>query len=283
MKLRDTVITSLLALSGAALWTHGAAKLAASGNFDYRPNLLGVKMSPYGQVIAMASQGGIESDWHGVESPGAEPCSSCGHTHYLGSVCSNTAKDETWIERLETAATEKTNPRQANAAHRFYLRRQIENKLQIAYELDPSNYTNYNAFHFFLTEPAIGTRPVMTDKVVQLAKATIDYCHRERNDPRPALTAAAASCNILQLLFLHQESHSVEEMREQLATLDASLSIHHELSAAWLDSGGYANLSVARQNEMLDRLSFCTKIRDAAEKTIARIARQGGEVSYDVR
>ena len=84
MNPRDIAITCALAVSGVALWSHGASRLAAGGDFDYRPNPLGLKTSPYGAVVALAMQGGIESDWHGtMETNGAAAttCTTCGHHH----------------------------------------------------------------------------------------------------------------------------------------------------------------------------------------------------------
>jgi hypothetical protein len=80
MNPRALMIPSVLAVAGVALWSYGAQQLAAGGDFDFRPNPLGLKQSPYGQVIALAVQGGIDSDWHGVESAGEEHvCADCGH------------------------------------------------------------------------------------------------------------------------------------------------------------------------------------------------------------
>ena len=66
MNPRNIAINISLAVSGVALWSFGANRLASEGDFDYRPNPLGLKISPYGQVIALAVQGGIDSDWHGT-------------------------------------------------------------------------------------------------------------------------------------------------------------------------------------------------------------------------
>jgi len=284
MNLRTLAIPSTLALTGAALWSYGATRLAAAGDFDYRPNPLGLNMSPYGQVIALAVQGGIDSDWHGVEDV-AHVCDACGHEHgdapqgACAAEKKERAADKTVIGRLEEAVTERTNSRPATPGHKFYLRRQVEDRLRLAYELDPSNYSNYNSYHLFLTEPAVGTRPVLTDKVIQLARTTIDYSLREESDPRPALTAASASANILQLMFLHQENFSIDQMREQLRMLDYTLSKHQVLSSRWTESGDLERLSEMRRLEIQDRLSFTVKVRDAAEKTIERLSRSGPEIS----
>ena len=284
MNLRDIAITCALAGSGVALWSHGASRLAAGGEFDYRPNPLGLKTSPYGAVVALAMQGGIESDWHGtMESSGAmgATCSTCGHHHGAeGDACHDDPQanaSDSWIERIESAATERTNPSQVTKGHQLYLRRQAEDQLRLAYELDPSNYANYNSYHLFLTEPSVGTRPVLTDKVIELANSTITYCLKEESDPRPALTAAAAAGNVLELMFLHRDQHTLEQMKQQLHTLDYSLGKHHALTEKWLSNGEFENLSPARQAEMLERLEFVVKVRDAAVKTVARLSSPTGD------
>jgi hypothetical protein len=281
MNLRNLAINSTLALSGAALWSYGATRLAAGGEFDYRPNPLGLKMSPYGQVIALALQGGIDADWHGIETAAAagHSCSACGQHHGTADTSCDTAATKTpsatgqgLIDRLEAAATERTNPRPATDGHKFYLRRQVEDRLRFAYELDPSNYANYNAYHLFLTEPSVGTRRVLTERVLMLARLTIDYSLREESDPRPALTAAAASGNILELMFLHQADHDLDEMKRQLAELDHALARHRDMAAKWLSTGEFQRLSPARQHEMLERFHFVTKVRDASAQTIQRLS-----------
>jgi hypothetical protein len=288
MNLRNLATSAALALTGAALWSYGAKELTQGGQFDYHPNPLGLKMSPYGQVIAMAAQGGISSDWHAVEVAGAtgrKKC-SCGHDHAEGDhdhthsqAESTDEKPRGLIATLEEAVTERTNGRPATEAHKKYLRRQIEDRLRTAYELDPSNYANYNSYHLFLTEPQVGTRPILTEKVYALAQATIGYCLQEQSDPRPALTAASASASILELMFFHQQDYSLDQMREELKRLDHSLARHHELTERWLESGEYGRLSPARQYELQERLDFITKIRDAAVRTIERLSKSSREIS----
>jgi hypothetical protein len=278
MNLPTIVINASLAVCGVALWSHGAARLAGDGEFDYRPNPLGLKMSPYGEVIALAVQGGIDSDWHGAEvRTGSKKCSECGHDHGAETgTCAagedGASPDPSFIARIDGAVSERTNPRPATRGHKFYLRRQVEDRLRFAYELDPSNYANYNSYHLFLTEPAVGTRPVLTDRVLTLARLTIDYCLRGDSDPRPALTAASAAGNILELMFQHQDKYDTDQMRQQLQVLDHALARHRELGTRWIESGDFQNLSPARQNEMLERLAFVTKVRDAAEATIRRLS-----------
>lgn len=282
MKLRNITITSLLAVTGVALWSYAAAKLAGGGNFDYRPNPLGLKMSPYGQVIALAVQGEIDSDWHGVGIGGTDHvCTTCGHDHGPtgGEQCPDSsegskqsAEPVTLIAKLEQAATERTNGRPATPGHKLYLRRQVEDRLRMAWELDPSNYANYNSYHLFLTEPQVGTRPVNPDDIKEVAKLTIRYCFRENSDPRPSLTAASAAGNILELMFLHQTDYSLDEMRKELEVVDYAISRHVEMKDRWIESGTMEGLSKARIQEMDTRLVFVKRMRDASDKTIQRLS-----------
>lgn len=280
MKLCNLTITPLLAVSGAALWSYGAVKLAGGGEFDYRPNPLGLKMSPYGQVIAIAVQGEIDSDWHGIDISGSShACAECGHNHGAagdancpGQPKPATAEPATLIAKLEKATSERTNGRPATPGHKFYLRRQVEDRLRMAWELDPSNYANYNAYQLFLTEPSVGTRPVITDKVIELARLTISYCRREESDPRPALTAASAGSNILELMFLHPQDFTIDQMREQQEVVDYAISRHNELKTRWIQSGDLERLSDARIEEMETRLRFIQRMREASDKTIRRLS-----------
>jgi hypothetical protein len=278
MNLRTTATNTTLALTGAALWAFGAAKLSAGGNFEFRPNPLGVKESPFGQVIALAAQGQIEADWHGVESglTPAKVCPACGKVHEEGASC---AKSGGFLAKVDEAVSERTNPNPASAGHKLYLRRQIEDRLRLAFELDPSNYTNYNAYHFFLTEPELGTRPTLNDKVLQLAKYTGDYCMQEESDPRPSITAASAAGNILLLMFAHKEDYTLDQMRDQLALMDRAIEKNGALANRWIDSGDFQNLSPARQEEMTERITLNNELRASAEATITRLATLSNQVA----
>jgi hypothetical protein len=61
-------------------------------------------------------------------------------------------------------------------------------------------------------------------------------------------------------------------MKQQLHTLDYGLGKHQALTEKWLSSGEFENLSPARQAEMLERLKFVVKVRDAAVQTVNRLS-----------
>jgi len=266
-------ITATLALSGVALWTLGASRLSASGEFNFEPNPLGVKESAYGQVIALAAQSKIDEDWHGVETAGnSRICPDCGKIHGANVACAKPDSNSSLLARLDDAVSERAAGKQNTGGLKFYLRRQIEDRLRLAYQFDPSNYTNYNAYHFFLTEPELGTRKTLNTRVLDLARKTTAYCMREDHDPRPALTAASAAGNILLLMFDHKEDYTLDQMREQLGLMDQAIDRSATLTGRWVDTSDFQNLSPARQGEMNDRITLIKKTREAAAGAIQRLS-----------
>jgi hypothetical protein len=182
------------------------------------------------------------------------------------------ARFETFLTSLNNASTARTNPKAASEALKRHLRRQAEDKLRFAYQLDPAHYGNYNSLHFFLTEPALGTRPELTPSAAKLAEDTIQYCLQQDHDPRPALTAAAAATNILHLMFndqhLSSPKFSTSQMRQYLTLLDHCLARYSNIAQEWNQSKNWDRLSPQRIAECQERFYFIGKIRDAAEKTI---------------
>lgn len=302
MNLRSTITTSALAIAGFALWSYAGNQLKNGGSFDYHPNPMGLKMSPYGQVIAMAIQTPIDADWHGAievhdlpvddepEHQHHEGCEhdqddalaahdehdagcsdpDCGHDH------SAPAKsNQSLIERLDRIATKRTNPYPATEGHKFYLRLQIEKKMRFAYELDPSHYANYNSYNLFLTQLSLGTeggsQAEVHKRVFDLAENTIRYCLREQNDPRPALTASSAAYNILERMILSADDYTTSKMREKLAVMDFCLRQHFHLLEQFDNDGSWKLLSERRQAAVLDRSRFALKLRESAETAIIRI------------
>ena len=191
---------------------------------------MGINGSPYGEVFAMAMQGPIDTYFHGAMGTGVhrhedgESCASCKGTPALdpskpkifripepasekAAACqvgtSLGLRFENFLASLSKVETISTNPKAPSDAHKLYLRRQTEDKLRFAYNLDPSHYGNYNSLNLFLSE-GIGTYPELKASVAKLAEETIQYCLKQEHDPRPALTAAAAATNILQFMFADQ-------------------------------------------------------------------------------
>lgn len=249
-------------------------------------NPLGINRSPYGEVFAMAMQGPIDRYWHGMDNSKhtCDDPESCSHHHLK-------ADDDLAIDRytgfndrlrhfidgMGEGLQERTNPRSATAGHKFFIRRGVEDKLRFAYNLDPSHYGNYNAYHFFLTEPELGTRPSLTPVAAKLAHETILYCLSQRTDPRQALTAASAAGNVIELMFNDRQvnrdspNFSTRQMRDVLKVMDQAIGLYSHLSQQWDEQGLWKNLSELRLHEAEERFSFILKIRESQEEAIRRL------------
>lgn len=282
--------------AGAALWAYGAQRLSPGDGLRFKPNPLGLKMSAYGQVIGMAMQGPIDLFWHQGESHDHEhghdhehasadaACAECaGHHGEHAAGCPHAAelaaaapaslreRFKHHLQALGTGVSRRTNPHAASAAHRFYLRRQVENRLRLAYEFDPSNYGTYNSYHLFLTESSLSTRSHAERQVLQLARLTIDYCLRENHDPRPALTAAAAAHDALTALIGSPSQRPRADYDRALATLDTSLARHLRLLRERRDDGSLELISTTRRAELAERFRMLVKLRDADEAAVRRL------------
>jgi hypothetical protein len=272
--------------------------LAKHEVLDFPVNPLGINRSPYGEVAAMAMQAPIDALWHQgalakyasnpSETSSPAPCppgAACSHPECQQPLIDSNKPTVSWnrrllrfLDNLDKASTARTNRVPASPAHDYFIRRQIENKLRFAYHLDPSHYGNYNSLHFFLTEPAVGTRPVLTPDAARLANETIAYCLAEPSDPRPSLTAAAAATNVLHLMFADQQAETPyftpAQMRECLELLNHAIATHFHLRKSWTEKGHDQLLSPMRMLEMDERLAFVIRIRDAAEPAVARFEKQ---------
>lgn len=280
----STAISFALLAAGCFAWALVAGPLLE--NPPSRPplNPLGINRSPYGEVFAMAMQNPIDQTFHAVWNAG-------GHAHAPGETCAACAppaplsgkwSPAKFLAAVSAAHDLRTNPKPPTKAHVFYLRRQVEDKLRFAYELDPAHYGNYASLHFFLTQPQLGTRPELTPSAQRLTAETIRYCLAREDDPRPALTAAAAAANTLEMMFNDRSFHpgqspkySIAQMRAYLALLDRCIARYYQKAAEWQQSGGWARLSPQRVAECQDRIAFIEKFRTAAVGTIARLETSG--------
>lgn len=285
-RITSNATTAALIGAGTLAWAFAGRPLLENQDLLSPPNPLGIKRSPYGEVFAMAMQGPIDQEFH------AGMFGTTGHRHADGSTCNDCAGDaektnasspsdrtlrQRWVGMLDSLAAssqERTNPKPAGEALKRYLRRQAEDKLRFAYQLDPAHYANYNSLHFFITEPAVGTRPELTPSAAKLAQETIDYCLKQDNDPRPALTAASAAGNVLDLMFSDRNhpspKYTTAQMRQCLELLDHCLARYDHLARQWDESKNWDLLSPMRIAECRERYDFITKVREAAEKTIRR-------------
>lgn len=299
-RIPSIAITSGLIGSGMLAWAFAGRPLVENPDLKSPLNPLGINRSPYGEVFAMAMQGPIDSHFHegfigraSHHHEDGESCDACAPEKSAPEADRPLAKSKPslqarWkgiVTSLSKVSEVRTNPKAASEALKRHLRREAEDKLRFAYQLDPSHYANYNSLHFFLTEPAVGTRPELTPSAAKLAQDTIDYCLKQENDPRPALTAAAACTNILHLMFADMKSDSPKftaaQMRQCLDLLDHCIARYVTIARQWDESKNWELLSPQRIADCEERFKFISKIRDDAEKTITRVENetQGHQVA----
>jgi hypothetical protein len=285
-RISSIAISASLIGTGALAWAFAGRPLVNDPNLDVPLNPLGINGSPYGEVFAMAMQGPIDTYFHGVANGGV-------HHHKSGEECESCAEAEAaqatapkqkpslgkqfqmFLTSLDNAKEVRTNPKAATGGHKFFLRREVEEKLRFAYQLDPSHYANYTSLHFFLTEPQLGTRPELTPSAAKLAEETIQYCLKIESDPRPALTAAAATTNILELMFNDQNNpepaFNTTQMRQYLNLLDHCIARYVEIAKQWDETKNWDLLSPQRIDECDTRFQFITHFRNDAQGTINRL------------
>jgi len=290
------LLSAALIGSGGLVYALTGQTLGKVDSIHVPLNPLGICRSPYGEVFAMAMQSPIDTYWHGRlgeedhdhdHGAGHVHDESCSHDHEekpAPAASTLNARFSSFLDQLGDGVNARTNHKQLSPAFDFYLRRQIEDKLKFAYQLDPAHYANYNTYHFFLTQPTLGTRPELTPSAAKLAEDTIHYCLQDQNDPRPALTAAGAVCNMMELLFEDYRSpqprFTLQQIQENLKLLDFCIARHRAISAQWDATGNWDLLSPMRQQEAKDRFSFILKMREASQTTITRLEKEAsGELT----
>jgi len=270
---RKTSIAISTGLIGAGVlaWSFAGRPLVENAGLDVPLNPLGINGSPYGEVFAMAMQGPIDTEFNGFWVGGAPMKKEMENTEQKPA---DGFRLSVLLAAMEKATETRTNPKAATGAHKLYLRRQVEDKLRFAYNLDPSHYANYNSLHFFLTQPQLGTRPELTPSAAKLAEETIHYCLKREDDPRPALTAAAAASNVIELMFNDQQGaeprFNTTHMRQYLDVLDYCIQRYVAKAKEWDENKQWELLSPQRVAECDDRLNFILKFREAAVGAIER-------------
>lgn len=289
MSPRTTITGSILALIGIGMATYGGSQLLKQDAFTYTPNPLGIKRSPYGEVMAMAVQGTANQDFNMVMFSTTVPSNPLSADQEKPTENQKEEPDQKekkpidpsklpFIERLNAISEKRTNPNPPTPGHKRYLRSKIENRLRFAYELDPSHYGNYNSYHLFLTEPELGTSKQSfragRDRADALAEETILYCLQIDSTPAPALTAATAAYNILESMFYFKEDYTLREMAEQLQVIDYCLNRFQRLLKQSQQNDTWNILSTIKQNEILTRAQFTQRMRNVLHQALVRLAKE---------
>ncbi|BDS08493.1 hypothetical protein NT6N_35330 [Oceaniferula spumae] len=165
------------------------------------------------------------------------------------------------IKRMGASAHRKTDGKPLSEAHAKYLQSVTEDKLRLAYDLDPSNYTNYGNLHLFLSTTTYGKSSADDAAAVKLAQQTLDFCKLDEVDPASWITAASAAYNIVYHIGSYHEEFTVAEAKASLAEFDHCMAVFNELLNSAVEEGRIA--STERLEELNTRAKYLTKLRQA--------------------
>lgn len=164
-------------------------------------NPLELKGSPYGEIIGMALQEPVHLLWHGGKghehiSGDGDECAVCGVDH-ADEESQNYLKDKPLSAKvklkmlsMENAIRQDNSPLGRSAVVVSFERQRARDLMFYAYEMDPTNYGNYNAVSFFLEASGSVADQV---KIEELAQKTLAACEGRVDDPSDCLTAASAA------------------------------------------------------------------------------------------
>lgn len=298
------VVTVGLTL-GTGLWLFNAKNLNDQGLLDYTPNVATLKASPYGKILALAMQGPIDFYWHEgqthadahVHRAGEE-----GHHDHSSDVDSDHSSDEdladirlaklearrnlAWHIRAKRKVAEltafthrKTNGGRLTKEHALYLQTATEDKLRFAYELDPSNYTNYGNYQLFLSNSNIGRNFIDEARHFSLSKQTLAFCKKDSKDPASSVTAAMAAYDMAYHMAGKPNEYNLSEVRLALGEFDFCMQRYIKIFEGY--SASEIPFSAVRADELKEHARYLTALRKAFDGYIKRLSsdRGGGEIA----
>ena len=277
-------------VTGAALWVGMAVKFASEDKLSYEPNVACLKGSPYGKIFALAMQGPIGFYWHEGKSHEHASILADDHEHHAG--CADGCRGhqaaaaatgaelrerdiplrlrtQAKIKQMEATVHRKTNGQPLTAAHKHYLQEVIEDKLRLAYQLDPTNYTNYSNYHLFLFTSSVGRSESDEAAALVLAQQTLETCKQDELDPASWVTAANAAYNIIYHIGRHHKDYSIAQAKASLTEFDSCIDSYEELLAQ-----AHRNeraIPASRLTEMKERVAYLKKLREAQGVYMKRI------------
>ena len=285
-------------LLGVCLWIGFSLHLNREEKLGYELNPASVKGSPYGKVLALAMQGPIDLYWHYGETHESAEILNAEHEHPDGTSHSHgddldhgydhdsssvderivltpdesnnvgegdgnlkaftkQVKDE--FKLMGATAKRKTDGTPLSSVHRKHIQSVIEDKVRLAYELDPTNYTNYGNLHLFLSVNNLGKSAADAKKAQDLATKTLAICKKDEVDPASWVTAASAAYNVIYHIGLYHDEYTVEEAKASLRDFDDCVARYEVLLESAIQGGRI--VSETRFLELEERIRFLRKVR----------------------
>ena len=173
------------------------------------------------------------------------------------------------LRKMAATAHRRTDNKPLSRAHVQYIQDVTEDKLKLAYELDPSNYANYGNYHLFIATTSFGREAYNDAAAVKLARKTLNYCKQDNIDPASWVTAASAAYNIIYHIGRYHEHFSVAEAKASLAEFDYCIRRYNQLLGVAVKEERI--LSEIRYNEMSDRVRYLSMLRQAQGEYMKRM------------
>jgi hypothetical protein len=173
------------------------------------------------------------------------------------------------IKQMEASVHRKTNGEPLTAAHKQFIQGEIEDKLRLAYELDPTNYTNYGNYHLFLYTTSFGKAEADEGAALDIARQTLEACKQDELDPASWVTAASAAYNIIYHVGRHYKDYSVAQAKASLAEFDSCIDKYDEIMTQALRDG--RAIPAPRLTEMEERVAYLKKLRKAQGGYMKRV------------
>jgi hypothetical protein len=273
-----------LGTAATVAWGWQATRLRAAGMLDHEPNVFALGSSPYGKTLAIAIQGPVDNYWHQGNDRGSGESGhhdhdhgAVGHVHgeSCGPDCGGgrspqvpstlMEKAKFHVDHLAEAVAKPNTTKPLTPAHRKYIHRQIEKKLELAYWLDPGNYANFLSLMLFLSESN-------ADKVFRFADNTLHHVERnEKVNPEPWLTAASAANAKLEWYFRlrHETPGARAEFEKSLRDFERCMNRFEFLRARQKNSREWQTIPTNRREVIDERAQFLYKILKSQQFTLA--------------
>lgn len=284
--MKRRVIYSVITL--VAVWLVVDGRRSVQDQLDaHKSNFLDLKGSPYGEIIGKALQDPVHLLWHGgkghehVSEPG-EVCDVCGVDHAEEGAASVAAVEKPLSVRMklhmlgmENQIRQNNSPVPRGAAVVNFEQQRVRELMLLAYEMDPTNYGNYNALsHFYMTTPLGGED--QKHKAIELARRSLVESERLNAGPEDALTAASAAENILVLKTIGLPHFEYMKVADNYQLFAEKVAVFKEVYQMAIDEGRLDGFTQAKLDEMMARykgfhynLLEYKKIIDAAPKIFA--------------
>jgi hypothetical protein len=191
---------------------------------------------------------------------------------------------QTLLERIgamRRAYYSRTNTHGDTSMHKAFIMGEVQKRLKLSYEMDPSNVACYGAYFLFLSEAIArveedNAEPGMIrhrrEAALQLAHFTVAYCLKLSDEAPAMITGAVAAHDFLQIYLEHPEANP-DRAADFFKLVHYCLGRYELLRQQMVDDGRWEKLSVHRISEMESAYSLVRKVLELDHEMMSRLKR----------